>query len=362
MGSRPPDEFPVPVFWRTGVTRSFAEIPIDQAPYVSIEVQRVSYRATEGIMVALHRPSGALEIYAQPQLGLDKDWCAGDPAFAQFEVAVLADRNFDVARCQVVPGSVDMAVSFCDDEGRRIDAAAAHRSSRSAPALVTPAPLQADPATLRFLLMREFRMLPRRGSELRVTIDGRAAEPRPLLLPAAIAPFTQARMSTNLLMAGLLPNHVDRPLSPGAMEALDHWDRATTTGFVGDRLSEVGVANDHARFVLRFVDPLPHPEAVLAAGPAGGRFRVDSSLGPVAGGRWEMTAQPGGNDSGGQAVTFSLVDVNQDWAPPLTQPSRLALRQVRRLRRRRLGWSYQAELRPGPDGWLSTGCWSIANR
>ena len=330
-------------------------------------------------MVALHRRTGAVEVYGEPQLRLDEEWFRGDPAFGQFDLAVVGDREFPGARCDIDTGWVDTHLEFVDDVGRTIevrskypvlgpgsgvgvgpagrraagavtDVGAEREADRRAdrravakpsPSLVTPAPLQSTPITLRFLLMHEFRVLPRSGSELVVAVDGRTTTVKPLVFPLKTMPYTQARSGANLLLAGLSPAHQHRRL--GTPDGA-HFERGN--------LVEVECANSHGRFAVHFVDPLPNPGSIVDGGGSSGRFVVKSSLGNVADGGWALRRD-------GDNVMFSLHHVRQDWTPPLHQPTRLALRQLRRMRRRNLRWDYSAVLQSGTDGWTSTGSWTV---
>ena len=280
---------------------------------------------------------------------LDESWFFSDPAFAHFELAVLAQRDFDKARCNIGIGSVDMEVSFLDEHGRRVESHAKYSSKPEPRGLIIPAPVHDEPYALRFLESKEFKLLPKRTADLGVVVDGKAAEPLPFLLPSSVAPFTQSRISTNLLVAGLLPAHVNQPLND--KNGSDTGDHVTLNN---GSLASVATENEYGRFTVQFVDPLPNPVSLHANSAHSGQFVVSSTAGMAASGSWGMEHQ-------GHQVSFSLSDVVQDWSPPIQQPTLLALRQVRRFRRRKRDWHYSAKLQESQAGWNSTGSWTVSS-
>jgi hypothetical protein len=359
---------PVPLFWRASTANSFLEIPIRHEAFHSIEIQRLvrfnqAGDRVEGHILELHLHSGALEIYAEPQLELDEDWFHSDPPFAHFELEALTTTEFDHVKLDIGSGSVEAAAAWTDRRGDRIEIAASLAGARPSKPLFTPAPVQRTPRNLRFLVMQEFRLLPTRSTDVSITVGGVAVEPEPFLAPvAAAAPFLSARAGTDFLLVGLNPAHHDVALPmvgqgqtalPAAERSGGEQGETTEVTVEGSKLTSCRVSNRHGWLDVRLDPGLPSPAAIADGDPAGqsGTLTIESPLGPVCTGRWSMWPVADG-------VAFELSQMTQDWSPGFGQPARMALRTVRRYRRRDQQWVYRAGLRRADGHWLSTGSWS----
>jgi hypothetical protein len=250
-----------------------------------------------------------------------------------------------VASCDL-----DAVAVFTDCTGTEVEVRARHRSARRSKPLFTPAPPQPEPQNLRFLVLNEFRLLPTRSSEVSVVVGGAAAVPSAMMLPSAkFAPLLSARSGAEMFLVSLAPSHdqVELPLArPGHADL----GGGVTTEVAPTGLRSIKATGEHGHFAVRFDPPLPD----LNGDPpseASGMVSVDSSLGEVATGRWQLAFD-------GDEVTLELVDLAQDWFPGLGQPLRVLLQQARKRRRRDQEWHYRATLTPGDDGtWTSTGAW-----
>lgn len=356
--------FPVPVFWRGSTAVSFLEIPIRHHAFHSIELQRLvrvmpSGQTVEGHILELHLHSGALEIYAEPQLGLNEEWFRSDPPFAHFQLEALTDTEFDHVKLDIGTGTVEAAAAWTDLRGDRIEVSTSLSGGRASRPLFTPAPVQHAPRNLRFLVMNEFRLLPTRSTELSIKVGGAEVEPDPFLSPvASIAPYLSARAGTDFLLVGLNPAHQDRELptveaGTGRLDDGSGQRERTEVSVHNERLTRCRVSNEFGWLDLRLEPGMPSPEEIVGgdAGGQAGTVMIDSPLGPVCTGRWSMWPV-------GDGVAFELSEMTQDWSPGPSQPTRMALRTVRRYRRRSQQWTYRAGLRSIDGVWRSTGSWS----
>ncbi len=342
----------VPFYWRGSTAHAFLEIPVEHPLYRSIELQYLVRDDRVGHIVELHLHSGALEIYAEPNLELDIEWFQSDPPFAHFELEALTDTDFDQVRCDIATGSVEADASFVDLRGDRIDIRVRLADAKAVQPLFTPAPVQATPANLRFLLMNEFRLLPTRKTDIEITVNGAPVAPEPFLVPkAGLAPYLEARAGTNFLLVGLNPNHKHRPL-PRVPDGVSSLDEQTEVTVDGGQLQSMTVRNEHGWLSSTLTPAMPSPEQVVATGDsASGRFEVGSPIGSVCTGRWAIWPV-------GEGVAFELTDLSQDWSPGYNQPTRMGLRTLRSYRRRNQRWSYRAGLELVDDVWHSSGSWS----
>jgi len=342
----------VPVFWESSTTQSFVEIPISHPRIRSIELQQLHRNGSSGCIVELHLRSDQLEIYAEPTLRLDESWFRSDPPFAHFDLALLQQTNFAEIRCDVARGTIQAGAVFNDSMGNKIEVQVSLQTTRPVEPLFTPAPLQRDPKTLRFLLTNEFRLLPTHATSVAITVNGSSIQPSPFLVPLPrLAPYLQARSGTEMLLVGLNPAHCQRRLStagPGRTTL----DRCTSVNVDAEGLQSLRSTNDHGWFQASFQPSLPSPDALEEGATCRGGMTVTSPIGQVATSKWSMLRAR-------DEVAFQLNDVDQDWNPGF-RPTFLALRHLRRYRRRKHHWHYHALLNRQKDGaWASTGSWSI---
>ncbi len=359
--SQDPDQilsYPVPLTWWPSRTRSFLEVPVDHPLIHSIELQSLESNGNAGHIVELHLRSGELEIYAEPQLGLDEHWFRSDPPFAHFALKALSDTNFDRVRCEVTPGSIDGAASFIDQRGDRIELNVSLRGGRPSKPLFTPAPVHDEPNNLRFLVMNEFRMLPTRQSDVSIAVSGESVSPTPFLTPGGgPSPMLSARAGADFLLVGLNPNHQQKPLPVvgAGTSIIDDRDGVTTSVTINEStrmLTTLRAENNHAWLEATFEPGVPNLEDIVESGSShGGILTVTSPVGTVCSGRWN--AWPVGDN-----VAFDLSGLSQDWSAGFRQPARVALRYIRSHRRRHQRWAHRAGITAQDGKWISTGQWS----
>lgn len=297
--------------WKRSSVRSFCEAPLGQGgAYASIEIQQVEYKGVRGHSALLRRTTGELDIYFERHVPYDDEWVRNEPTASHQVIGELTPIDFDEITCVIEPTQVKVLADFATHDGRRIRFSAREALIKRAP-IFTPAPIQTTPKTLRFLVLGNFALLSRRA-ELDLSVDGAAQPLATFLLPDAVAPFSSARIGSNIALGGLgyadpTNGDVTELTEDGKtlrLEGGDHWIEAT------------------------FTPPIPDTLDARTAG----RVKVTSSVGPVASGSWHA---PGDG-------TFKLNNVSQDWFPGWTSPSRLALRTIRRHNRRSEVWQYHA--------------------
>ncbi len=350
--SNPGSTLPVPLFWRESVVRSFIEIPVTGARFGAIELQRIEQDSKVAHSVVIHRSPGQLELYVEPSIDVDEAGFRADPAFAHFDIVHFEWTEFSEIRCHVASGELDATALFTDCTGADIEVKARHTSNRASKPLFTPAPPQATPVNLRFLVLDEFRLLPTRSSEVSVVVGGAAATPTPMLIPSTrYAPWLSARSGAELLLVSLAPAH-DEMVLPLASPGQTELGNGVVTEVVPSGLRSIEIGGEHGYFAVRFDPGLPNLNSTPPPHSASGRITIESSLGEVATGRWRLEV----ND---ESAKLELGEVSQDWFPGLRQPLRLLLQQVRRHRRRDQHWLYRATLTRNSDAtWTSTGGWS----
>jgi hypothetical protein len=286
---------------------AFVETPfVAGEPYRSIEIQQLKLKGQDVVIVARHRSTGELDVFAPSTAQLDREWFVTDPFMAHMPFGSVSTTSFRVSRFEVGPRAVDVEVDFDDNDGRQVHVRVRHTFRRSGrPWFVPAVPGQSDPATFRFMLAQQIRLLPRSVKTLEASVDGQRLEPRPFLLPGRVAPFYSARVSSGVLGVGL--NQTGQTEVDTSASAERHRVERGTAWF-DFRLEGLGTADS-------------------------GRFHVESSVGPVAEGRWM-------SHTDGDLVSLQLNDVYQDWFPGLQSPSRLALYGLRKARRRGERWSW----------------------
>ena len=324
------------------------------ARFSAIELQRVECETKVAHTVVVHRAPGQLELHVEGSIDLDETAIAADPAFAHFEIVHFGWLEGNQLRCDIVGGELDATASFTDVTGAAIEVRARHRSGRNPQPLFTPAPPQRSPRNLRFLVVNQLRLLPTRGSEVSVTVDGVPVTPEPLLLPAdraRYAPFLETRSGAEMMLASLLPEHHDRPLELAGLTRTE-LDDGTAIDVSQTGVRSVRLGNDHGWFTARFTPALPRLDDPTPTIGASGELTIESSLGVVATGRWLLTSNGEGR------AQLALDGLSQDWFPGWRQPHRIVLQQVRKQRRRHQQWRYRADLERRGDTWYSTGAWA----
>ncbi|MCP3990866.1 MAG: hypothetical protein GY724_17450 [Actinomycetia bacterium] len=349
--SNPGATVPVPLLWRESVIQSFVEIPVTGAPFGAIELQRIEQDSKVAHSVVVHRAPGCLELYVEPSIDVDEAGFRSDPAFAHFDIVHFGWTEFSEIRCHVASGELDAAALFTDCTGADVVVRARNASSRRSKPLFTPAPPQPTPQNLRFLVLDEFRLLPTRSSEVSVVVDGVAVTPSPMLIPSTrFAPWLSARTGAELLLASLAPAH-DELVLPLASPGQSDLGNGVVTEVAPTGLRSIEIGGEYGHFAARFDPALPNLNSQPPPPNTSGRITIESPLGEVAAGRWQL-------EVGDESTTLELVEVSQDWFPGLGQPLRLCLQQARKHRRRDQHWHYRATLTPNPDNtWTSTGSW-----
>ncbi len=290
-----PDGLPVPFSLHVDLLDRMLNFELaDDPTYTGIEVQRFD-DALHGRGVAvllMRRQDGRVDVHHEPGLRLDR---------AGYEIGgglrEWRTTEFDVARFEVTPRGVDLAVAFDDVEGRHIEVRVGDRTWRPRRTAAFLAPMGAEiaePRSLPLVWMASFDLLRRRGPKPVISIDGRAAAPG--RLPAEwLLRRRLIKVATDLCIVYLN----------------EAGDRSTAT--VGDPalgpdgLAAVTASAGGHDVVLGFDPPFPagsvRPEASVT-----GDWHLEIDEMPVVGGTWQ--AEPAGDGTVGVTV-----EVTRGWEP-----------------------------------------------
>ena len=293
--------------------RSFLEVPISGDPtFDSIELQYLSCdspstgRATGCFAALVHTPAG-VDLYLDPEIGLDREWFDTDPAYANLERAGFHLTPVIVDRWEIAADRVDVDASFQLDDGRAVSfRVEQERGSDRVLRQFIPTPAIRNLSLLRFLQVDGFGLL-RRTSRVEVAIDGQALTAAPFALPLGGKRRYAARYAARCFVVGLNP-HGEHQLSDQSSDTL----RWTFEPQLGDL-----VLGDSTEGTVT--------------------FRMD--IGQATTARYHYRPTPEGHE-------ITLTDVEQEWKPSKRNLQLRVLAFLRRLRRRNLTWQWSGIVRP----------------
>jgi len=345
--------FAVPLLWKPSILKSFVEVPVVGARFISVELQLVDQNGLIGGAVLLSTYAGVLEIYLEDHLAdIDEDAIRSDASYSHRDTSVFRIQ-FESFKCDVTEGAVTGRAVFRDAAGDRIEVAVSFAGGKSTDPIFVPAPLQERPSTLRFFLANEFRLLSTRRSSISVRVNGLDKPARPFGMPwRRIAPVLEARCGTGFVLGGLSSPDT-RSVLPVVGTGITILNDGVSIEASDRGVSSISIRNLHGWFNAEFNPPVPQPSSVKYQA---GRVAVTCAAGRVAQGSWLLR-------STAEVSVFQLLNLQQDWRPGYRSPERWALRYLRRIKRRGRRWHYRAVLRENGNGeWLSRGYWSIEPR
>lgn len=326
-----------PVAWKTSAVRSFCEIPFEPgSKYSSIEVQRVEVRGIQGYLALLRRSAtDTVDVLAEPNLKINKAWVRSEPATAHEHIGTVASTTFKKTQCLVSGSECNVRAIFKDVDGQVVNITVTGLFPTPSRPVFRAAPAQSDPNNLRFLIMDVFHFLPR-GSNVKVLLDGQAQAQKDFLHPSKISAKLSIRVGGSLLLAGL-----SFAQGPGAGEHAVSADG-----------SRCRIERDDLWFELRFDPPLPTAKDLSGASARSGTAVVNSPLGQVAYGTWQVSIRNGNR-------TFRIVDLTQEWDPKI-RGNRTSLWGARRPTRTDETWAFSAnDDTENCAQWDSNGHWKV---
>lgn len=323
----------LPLSFRIAPIRGFLEVGLkDNETMTAIEIQVADAGFGPAIIVLLHRPDGSIDVVASDQQ-LDEDWFHQDPCMSHLPLGRIGVASFQRANCRIDDRSVDIDVSLdADHLSGRLEIAAQHRfTGPGRPSFVPAVPGSGERQTLRLILAGAIRSLPKSADPI-ITLDGNRLELAPLQRFGPIVLARQARLGSDVFGVGLNLTGtvgVPRPAEPtsesGEQQPLD-----------------LAVGRGRHRFTLRLLttagEPVRATDLVGSGATTGaqGKLVIDSSLGPVATGDWQLDA-----DRSGSSMTLS--GVTQQWSPGPTNPAGVLRDLARRRRRSGERWHWSAK-------------------
>ncbi len=297
--------------------RSFLEIPISGDPtFDSIELQYLSCdspstgRAAGCFAALVHTPAG-VDLYLDPEIGLDREWFDTDPAYANLERAGFHLTPVMVERWEIAADRIDIDASFQLDDGRtvsfRVDQ---ERGSDRVLRQFIPTPAIQNLALLRFLQVDGFGLL-RRTSRVEVAIDGQALTPARFALPLGGKRRYAARYAARCFVVGLNPQGEHQ---------------------LEDKTADESGGNLEWTFQPLLEDPVPSNSTEGTV-----TFRME--IGQVATAQYCYRPTPEG-------FGIALTNVEQEWKPSKRNLQLWVLGLLRRLRRRNLTWHWSGIVSP----------------
>ena len=287
--------------------------------------------AGEGLVVLGWRTDGRVDVFHEPGIRLDPELyrITGEGMHR------MAEREFRPRTLEFGPTGAHMDLGFDDLEGRRVELFVRETDPRPRRPFGLLAPVggaAVRPPALPLVLLRDFDFVRRRGTEIRLIIDGRQHDPDPLVFPMAGARVWFWRYSPRSVVVRLNPEDrvLAEPVVPLAADP-PAWSGSSQGTWVD------GVVGPHGRVEIhrfaREVDgdtvmvalhpPLPHLTALAPGSRAHGRFRISShpSLGTVDG-EWTVAAETGGR------IRMELIPTG-GWSPgPAPRSANLLFRVV----------------------------------
>ncbi len=317
--------------------------------------------AGEGMVVLGWRTDGLVDVFHEAGIDLDPELyrITGEGMHR------MAEREFRPRILEFGPGGVHMDLGFHDLEGRQVELFVRETDpgTRRPFGLLAPVGGAAvRPPALPLVLLRDFDFVRRRGTEIRLAIEGREHAPDPLALPMAGSRVWFWRYSPKAVVVRVNPE--DRVLVEPVRSLGEVPDPARGPGsFQGTGSSHAnrmeGISRPHGRVELRRFEvevegdtvaielhpPLPHLTALAPGSQAAGQFRISAhpSLGSVDG-EWSVQAEEGGR-------VHMEVTPSGGWTPsPAPRSANLLFRVVDLFRGWPTTYRWEASLEPTSPG------------
>ena len=294
----------LPVKWTKSIVREFCEVPLSSgSKYQSVEIQRVERNGKSGLVSIIHVGPGVIDVVFERELALDQSWAITEPATAHMNVRQLAPSDFSPASYSVSASGVSIDVGFKHSDGAHIEFSVQFEQRKKPRRFFVPAPPQARPKSLRFLILDTFYLLPTASSRIEVKVNSQPQKISYFLLPRLIAPYTATRCGSDMLLTSLDETNRD---AAGEMRVSE-----------GDLFMEL-IGFPHTNY--------PHEGS--------GSLKVESSVGLLAEGVFHIR-------SDGTTLFFDL-SIRQDWKPEGFSLARRALSIARRKNRANENWTFCA--------------------
>lgn len=263
-----------------------------------------------GLLVIMYRLDGLIDVYYDPALTIDhRDFNI------EQGVGDKIPTHFDRARFGETPAGIDLDVAFHDKDGHLIETRIKETvvKPRQPSSLLAPAGSAIEaPTFLPLFMMYDFYFVRRKGTEVRIAVDGEPRQLLPMPLPMGGEWVYSLRYPGEPLIISLNPN------GDGAMTAL----QPDGTGALADgplrygfttrdghpELARLAVDNGRHEVAFAFDPPVPDVACLRDGAAVAGRFSMtsDPEAGTLGG---EYTVRRAGDSV---TVTFCASD---GWTP-----------------------------------------------
>jgi hypothetical protein len=174
----------------------------------------------KGLLVILYRQDRKVDVYFEPGVHADKGSYAIEAGLGAWKETSMEGASFEIT-----PHGAQADVGFTDAEGRRIELLVREREGgrrrKPFPLLAPISGAIENPQQFLLVFLYDFYLVRRRGTDIKVTIDGETREPASMPLPIDGAFVHMARYSPEPFIAEWNKAH-DGPLvalqPPGAGE------------------------------------------------------------------------------------------------------------------------------------------------
>ena len=312
-------EIVLPLRWVNSIITCFCEIPL--APgckYKSVEIQSVSYRNLTGLVAVLHVEPGVIDVLFEHALQLDRAWTTSEPAIAHLTIRNLKSIVFKESICDVTSEETNVQAEFLDSDGDLIEFEVKYKHRKSVKSIFVPMPRQVkeNTASLRFLILDTFYLLPR-SAKISVKINSETQAIKYFLLPGIVAPYTAGRSGADLLLTSLVFSEKGHADTDGQNRQL-----------ISVRNSSKWM--EFKAFPIR-IDNRTKSDTVAKVG----KIEVSSSVGIIATGLFKQESRK-------ENVQLEFTNVKQDWNPSKPSFTRRILALVRSRNRTHENWRFCA--------------------
>jgi len=247
-----------------------------------------------GAAVLVYRRDRTVDVYHQPGVRLDPASYAVGAGLRRMDV-----RPLDGFRFGIGPDGLDLEVHVVDADGMAVDVRVRERRQRAMTPLSLLAPLGGDvdrPLAMPLFFLYDFTLVPRRGTEVSIRVDGVPRAPVPFPVPLGLQRYWFLRYGGTPFLWELNPAH-DGPLaaltpgSPGGLARDGVLHELVTQD--GERaLARLAGTDGRHHLGLEFTPAFPDAARVPDGAARSGRFRLRASGG--AGwieGRWSVVRE-----------------------------------------------------------------------
>jgi hypothetical protein len=234
-----------------------------------------------GAAVLVYRPDRTVDVYHQPGVRLDPASYAIGAGLHRMEVRSLDDFRFEIG-----PDGLDLEVHVTDADGMVVDVRVRERRRRAMTPLALLAPLGGDvdrPLALPLFFLYDFTLVPRRGTEVAIQVDGVPRRPVSFPVPVGLQRYWFLRYGAAPFLWELNPAHHGplTALAPGSPDGLVHDGvRHELVARHGERALARLAGTDGTHHVdLDFSPPFPDVTRLPDGAERVGRFRLRASAG-----------------------------------------------------------------------------------